>query len=212
MAMPYLRWMSIAAFVVCGCFVVNVAAQQLPVSASPAQPSESQAVTPAPANVDNDFIHKQFGEEFSLLPMSTPIVRDIDGDSVDDLVIVAVSKKPMIDAGEHNYKVIDPYYAFYGYGDPKLTSTFGAEDPLQKNLVVLVIHGAGAEAWRAETPKAKFVIINLPFKKIAVRRLQKGKKVLNAIFALEADASAGDSAVFWDGKNYKYQPIGTGGD
>jgi hypothetical protein len=206
--MPYLRWLCIA--VMSGCLLIHLAAQEKAPTSPPAQQSESQNSNPG--SVDNDFIHKQFGEEFNLVPMSTPFVRDIDGDGVDDLVIVAVSKKPMIDAAEHNYKVIDPYYTFYGYGDPKLTSTFGAEDLMQKNLVVLVIHGVGAEAWRAETPKAKFVIINLPFKKIAVRRLQKGKTVVNAIFAMEADASAGDSAVFWDGKKYKYQPIGTGGD
>jgi hypothetical protein len=162
--------------------------------------------------VDSDFIHKQFGEEFALLPNSTPFVRDIDGDGVDDFVIIARSKKPMLDAAEHNYKVIDPYYNFYGYGDPKLTATFGSEDLMEKNLVVLVIHGAGPEAWRSENPKAKFVIINLPLKRIFVRRLQLRKKQVNAIYAVEADASAGDSVVFWDGKQYKYQPIGTGAE
>lgn len=192
------------------CLPVSIAAQQPAVPPAPMPPPAARRES-APT-VDNEFIQKQFGEEFALVPMSAPFVRDIDGDGVDDLVIVARSKKPMIDAAEHSYKVVDPYYSFYGYGDPKLTSTFGAEDPMEKNLVVLVIHGAGPEAWRSETPKSKFVIINLPFKRIAVRKLQKGKKMVNAIFAMEADASAGDSAVFWDGKTYKYEPIGTGGD
>ncbi|HXY51595.1 MAG TPA: hypothetical protein VEI01_19270 [Terriglobales bacterium] len=200
-------------FAVLACPAVSIAAQQPAVPPAPMQPPAAQAARPeSTPTVDNEFIQKQFGEEFTLVPMSAPFVRDIDGDGVDDLVIVARSKKPMIDAAEHSYKVVDPYYSFYGYGDPKLTSTFGAEDPMEKNLVVLVIHGAGPEAWRSETPKSKFVIINLPFKRIAVRRLQKGKKMVNAIFAMEADASAGDSAVFWDGKTYKYEPIGTGGD
>jgi len=199
--------------VVLASFAVSRAAQQPAVSPPPMQQPAAQDPRPESApTVDDDFIHKQFGEEFALVPMSAPFVRDLDGDGVDDLVIVARSKKPMIDAAEHGYRVVDPYYTFYGYGNPKLTSTFGAEDPVEKNLVVLVIHGAGAEAWRSETPKSKFVIINLPFKRIAVRRLQRGKKVVNAIFAMEADASAGDSAVFWDGKTYKYEPIGTGGD
>ncbi|HMK22918.1 MAG TPA: hypothetical protein VK466_11335, partial [Terriglobales bacterium] len=118
---------------------------------------------------------------------------------------------PLLDAAEHSYKVIDPYYAFYGFGDPKLTATFGSEELMEKNLVVLVIHGSGEQAWRAETPKAKFVIINLPLKRIMVKRLQLRKRQINAIFAVEADASAGDSVVFWDGKQYKYQPMGTGG-
>lgn len=161
-------------------------------------------------NVEENFIHKQFGEEFALTPLSTAYVRDVDGDGVDDMVIVARGKKPMLDAAEHSYKVVDPYYDFYGYGDPKLTATFGSEELMEKNLVILVIHGAGAEAWRAETPKAKFVIINVPLKKASVRRLQLRKKQIYAIFAEEADSSAGDSVVYWDGKQYKYQPIGTG--
>ena len=160
--------------------------------------------------VDDNFIHKQFGEEFSLTPASTPFVRDIDGDGVEDMVIVARSKKPMLDAAEHSYKVVDPFYDFYGYGDPKLTSTFGSEELMEKNLVVLVIHGAGPEAWRSDSPKAKFVIINVPFKKVTVRLLQLRKRQVNGIFAEEANSSAGDSVIFWDGKQYKYQPLSTG--
>lgn len=188
--------------------VMSAAAQHNSTGTPPAPTSASNE----PINVDDAFIHKQFGEEFSLTPVSTPFVRDLDGDGVDDFVIVARSKKPMLDAAEHSYRVIDPYYDFFGYGDPKLTSSFGSEDLMEKNLVILVIHGSGPDAWRAETPRAKFVIINLPFKKVVVRRLQLRKKVVNAIFAEEANSSAGDSVVFWDGRQYRYQPLGTGGD
>ncbi|HZE28020.1 MAG TPA: hypothetical protein VE083_11560 [Terriglobales bacterium] len=209
--MSHQRFTWLSAVLVVG-LRIPAAAQQPAASPIPSQPSTAQPAAARPVSVDNDFIHKQFGEEFTLVPISTPYVRDVDGDGVDDFIVLAKSKKPMLDAAEHNYKVTDPYYGFYGYGDPKLTATFGSEDPMEKNLVVLVIHGAGADAWRAETPKAKFVIINLPLKKIFVKRLQLRKKQVNAIFAVEADASAGDSVVFWDGKQYKYQPIGTGGE
>ena len=182
---------------------------QQPATAPPAmqQPATSTAQTVV---VDENFIHRQFGEEFSLTPVSTPFMRDIDGDGVEDVVIIARSRKPMLDAAEHNYKVVDPYYDFYGYGDPKLTSTFGSEELMEKNLVILVIHGAGPQAWRSDTPRAKFVIINVPFKKITVRKLQLRKRQVNGIFAEEANSSAGDSVIFWDGKQYKYQPLGTG--
>src|SRR5579864_3149641 len=184
--------------VVAWCFLATAIAQQ-PATAPPAmQPSatnNAQSVV-----VDDSFIHKQFGEEFSLIPASTPFVRDIDGDGVEDMVIVARSKKPMLDA----------FYDFYGYGDPKLTSTFGSEELMEKNLVVLVIHGAGPDAWRSDSPKAKFVIINVPFKKVTVRKLQLRKRQVNGIFAEEANSSAGDSVIFWDGKQYKYQALGTG--
>jgi hypothetical protein len=183
------------------CVLVSIAQQAGTVS--PSMPQQSPAVAPA-VSVDENFIHQAFGEEFSLVSISTPFVRDLDGDGV------AKTKKPMLDAAEHHYRVIDPYYEFYGYGDPKLTATFGAEDLMEKNLVILVIHGAGPEAWRSETPKAKFVIINVPLKRVTVKRLQLRKKQVNAIFAVEADSSAGDSVIFWDGKQYKYQPLGTG--
>lgn len=199
--MPYLKKLLSFVFIVLGTTMVSLHAQ------TPASPA-ALAASPAPV-VDQAFIHKQFGEEFSLIEISQPYIRDIDGDGVDDLVIVARSKKPMIEAAEHNYRVVDPYYSFYGYGDPKLTATFGSEDPVERNLVILVVHGAGTDAWHSETPKAKFVIINLPLKRIAVKKLQLRKRQVNAIFAVEADASAGDSVVFWDGKQYKYQPIGT---
>jgi len=207
--MSYVR--IVLASVICAAVCITGAAAQHNSPLTPHSTSSAPASN-EPVNVDEAFIHKQFGEEFSLTPLSTPFVRDIDGDGVDDFVIIARSKKPMLDAAEHSYRVIDPYYDFFGYGDPKLTASFGSEDLSERSLVVLIIHGSGAEAWRADTPKAKFVIINLPFKKVAVRRLQLRKRQVNAIFAEETNSSAGDSVVFWDGAKYRYQPLGTGGD
>jgi phage-related protein len=39
----------------------------------------------------------------------------------------------------------------------------------------------------------------------------KKKLLINAIFAEESDSTAVDSVIFWDGKQYKYQPIGVSG-
>ena len=44
---------------------------------------------------------------------------DLDGDGVEDVVIAARCKNPMLDEAEHNYTVMDPYNDFYGYGDPQ---------------------------------------------------------------------------------------------
>ncbi len=107
-------------------------------------------------------------------------------------------------------RVVDPYNTFYGYGNTKITTQFASEDPATRGLVLLVIHGDGPEAWRAATPKAKFVIINLPFKQITVKKLVVKKKTVMAIYAEETGGDRMTSATFWDGKKYRYQPIGSG--
>ena len=126
---------------------------------------------------------------------------DLDGDGVEDAVIVAHFKNPLAGQVEFNYKVIDPYYAFNGYGNPKVTVEFGTEDPRHHNMV-LVIHGAGKEGWRAETPKMKFVIINLPFDSLSIAPLMVKKKKVMAIMGEEE--TGGTSSCYWDGKKYKW--------
>jgi len=77
-------------------------------------------------------------------------------------------------------------------------------------MVLLIIHGAGADAWRSDTPKAKFVIINFPFRQLAIKHIQiKRKRVVNAVFAEETGSDQMTSAIFFDGKKYKYQPMGS---
>lgn len=160
--------------------------------------------------VNNDFIQKQFGATCTTLPGPPTYTADLDGDGTEDAVIVAKCTNPLIDETEENFKVLDPYNSFFGYGDTKATSQFASEDPLARGRVLLIIHGAGAETWRSATPKAKFVIINLPFKQIAVRKLMVKKKPVLAIYAEESSADQMTSAIFWDGKKYRYQPLGAG--
>lgn len=130
------------------------------------------------------------------------LAADLDGDGVEDAVIVARCKTPFVDQVSHNYKVIDPYYTNFGYGDPKITVQFNATDPDHQNLV-LVIHGAGNEAWRAANPKAKFVIINLPFDNLALTQVMRRRRPISAISLLEEEQQL-SSAVYWDGKKYKW--------
>lgn len=163
---------------------------------------------PTAPSVDQKFVEKQFGPEFTLLSDYPPVTGDLDGDGVQDIVIPAKAKSVLIGEAEYDYKTLDPYTSFFGFGDPKVTSEFASEDPRYHGFVLLVIHGAGADAWRAEKPKAKFVIINLPYKMVAVKRILFRKKKINAIYAEETGADQMTSAVFFDGKSYKYEPMG----
>jgi hypothetical protein len=160
--------------------------------------------------VNNDFIQKQFGATCTLLAGPPTYTADLDGDGTEDAVIVAKCTNPLMDQTEDNFTVVDPYNSFFGYGDTRATSQFASEDPLARGRVLLIIHGAGAEAWHSDTPKAKFVIINLPFKQIAVKKLIVKKKTVMAIYAEETSADQMTSTIFWDGKKYRYQPLGSG--
>jgi hypothetical protein len=162
------------------------------------------------AGVDNDFVQKEFGDSCTMMPAPPPIKGDLDGDGIEDIVIVARCKNPLPDQTEHNFRVVDPYNDYFGFGDPKVTTQFASEDPESRGVSLLVIHGAGADAWRAASPKAKFMIINLPFKKLAVKKTMLRKKQVMAIFAEESHEGEGTiSALYWDGKKYRYHPMGT---
>jgi hypothetical protein len=161
-------------------------------------------------DVDEDFVQKQFGPEFTLLPDFAALRGDLDGDGIEDIVIPARGKSAVIGEAEYHYKTIDPYSSFFGLGDPKITSGWGAEDPKYRGYVLLVIHGAGEGAWRSATPKAKFVLINVPFKRVALKHVQvRRKKVVNAIYAEESGADEMTSATYFDGRKYKYEPMGS---
>ena len=172
-------------------------------------PPPARAQSPSPA-VTDDFIHKQFGDNCSLLAGPPQFVGDLDGDGIDDLVVAAKCKNPMADKDEYSFTVADPYDNFLGFGDVKVTSTFASDEPERRGMGLLVIHGAGKDAWRAEKPKAKFLLINAPFKTIAVKRLTLKKRITLGIFMEETgEGEDMSSVVFWDGKKYKYQPMGS---
>jgi hypothetical protein len=114
----------------------------------------------------------------------------------------------MLDQGEHNYMVMDPFNDFFGYGDPRMTTTFSEGDPTNRGLVMLVIAGAGKDAWHSATPKAKFVLVNLPYKTITVRKMHTRKKNIEAIYIEEAGEMGNSSALYFDGKKFRYVPMG----
>jgi hypothetical protein len=160
-------------------------------------------------SIDNDFVQKQFGSTCALIGIE-PLKADLDGDGIEDIVIPARCTNPMMDQTENSFVVIDPYDSFFGYGNPKITTQFSTEDPERRGFSLLVIHGAGPEAWRAAAPKAKFIIVNLPFKQVVIKKLaiKKNKKVMG-IFTEENTGDQMTSVIFWDGKRYKYQPLGS---
>ncbi|HZU41166.1 MAG TPA: hypothetical protein VE994_00715 [Terriglobales bacterium] len=183
----------------------------VPFAPAQTQPSTS---TPAPAQVATsgdtvdvqELVMKQFGPEFQVVGESHFDI-DMNGDGIPDAVIVARSKDPLLGEGEFHYKVVDPYNDYFGYGNPHVTLQFAMQtDPAQEHMVLLIIHGAGAEGWRAAVPHAKFVIVNLPYKTLSFKRATLKKKLVTMIVAEDVDEV--EAAVYWSGKIYKWEPIG----
>ena len=206
--MRFLRSIHLSAFV--GCLVISVGsliAIAQTKKQTPLPPAHAKAPSPP---VDDDFVHKQFGDNCSLIAGPPQFVADLDGDGVDDVVFAARCKNPMADQDEYSFRVSDPYDAFLGFGDVKVTSTFASDEPERRGLSLLIIHGAEKDAWRAETPKAKFLLINLPFRTLAVKKLALKKKTILGIYMEErGEGTDTSSVVFWDGKKYRYQQLGS---
>ncbi len=167
------------------------------------------AHAPSPA-VTDELIHKQFGDNCSLLAGPSQFVADLDGDGIEDLVVAAKCKNPMADKDEYSFVVADPYDTFLGYSDVKVTSTFASDEPERRGVSLLIIHGADKDGWRAETPKAKFLLINIPFKTLAVKKLTLKKRNGLGVYMEETgEGEETSSVLFWDGKKYKYQQLGS---
>ena len=172
-------------------------------------PAFAQGPSPS-RKIDNEFVQQQFGDQFTLVPEVAPAFGDLDGDGVEDVAIAARCKNPMLDQGDHDYKVIDPFYEFFGYGDPRMTTTaaFSDADPLRRGLVVLIIDGAGPDGWRSAHPKAKYVVVNLPYRTLTVRKMKMRKKTIEAIYIEEAGDTGDASALVFDGRKFRYVPMG----
>ncbi|HKT69602.1 MAG TPA: FG-GAP repeat protein [Terriglobales bacterium] len=167
------------------------------------------AAGPDSATVEK-VIRDQFGKGYKLLPGYAPLVADFDGDGVQDLAVAAKANNPLLNAVEFHYTVIDPYHSFFGYGNANTMMEYGADDPRLEGQVVVIIHGAADGAWRAAQPKSKFVVVNLPYIRLSLSHVLRHKKPLAAVAAEEPDKVT--SVVYWDGKKYKYEPMGADAD
>ncbi len=176
---------------------------------NPPPPPPAHAKSPSPL-VTNDYVHKQFGDNCSLLAGPPQFVADLDDDGVDDLVIAARCKNPMADRDEYSFVVADPYNSFMGFGQVKVTSTFASDEPQRRGVSLLIVHGTGKDAWRAQTPKAKFLLINLPFKTLTVKKYEYKKRTILGIYMEEqGEGESTSSVLFWDGKKYHYEILGS---
>src|SRR5690242_3027149 len=130
-----------------------VAAQSQPASNSSKPETQAQPGGTGKAESITNLVKQQFGSTFSVTTTLTTsfIVSDFDGDGVEDVAIVADSKDPLPDSYEFKYEVADPYNSYFGYGNPRVTAAFNSSDRLRSHSL-LVIFGAGKEAWRSATP------------------------------------------------------------
>jgi hypothetical protein len=171
-------------------------------------PPPAPAKSPDPA-VTNEYVHKEFGTNCSLIDGPPQFVGDLDDDGVDDLVVVARCKNPIIDQAEYGFHVVDPYNSFLGFGSVKVTSTFASDVPERRGICLLIVHGVGKDAWRSNKEKPKFVLINLPFKTLSVKKLALRKNTILGVYMEEqGEGEHTTSVVFWDGKKYSYRILG----
>lgn len=170
--------------------------------------ANSDAEKSGPISV-GPLVKQQFGPTFTpttALPRSI-LSADFDGDGVEDVVIAADSDDPMPDSFQYKYQVTDPYNAFFGFGDPQHTSSMAHYDPGHTHDL-LIIFGAGADAWRSATPKAKFVLINVPFDSFALGRLLIKKNKPPIFIVRVTEARLMDSTLYYDAKKkrWRWQP------
>jgi hypothetical protein len=147
------------------------------------------------------FVAKEFGEDYKVATDVPPLFGDFDGDGIQDVAIVATGKNPLMAEGLHNYKTLDPYNDSFGYGNPKITMSFNTDS--SKARYILIAHNA-------QSPKLKFVLVNVPFVKIRTGHMMRKKKPLAAIEV--TDETGVEAAVYFTGKKYKWEIIGSEAD
>jgi hypothetical protein len=163
------------------------------------QAAPPKATPQPPLRPLQPLVEKQFGAGFKLDSHFAPLYGDFDGDGNEDIALIAISKNPLGASGGFNYKVSDPYDTYFGIGDPKITTAYATFSDGSGHCI-LIIH-----SWKAEAPKAKWVIVNVPFDKVAAGQVTvRRKKTVDAVATIETNGMS--SMVFFDGRKYRWEP------
>ncbi len=148
-----------------------------------------------------EYVAMNFGPSFSIIDKFPMLVADLDGDGTEDAIFVLTrTDNPLLDEAQFHYKVIDPYDEYFGFGDPRVTIQFNANDP-ELMKYIAIVHN-----WRAATAKAKFIVINMPFEKLTITRTLIKKKPVTVLAAEELGGLG--SMIYWDGKKYRWETTG----
>jgi hypothetical protein len=154
------------------------------------------------------FLAQQFGPSFKLDPSIPPMFGDLDGDGKEDVVLVGTSNTPLLSQEQFSFKVEDPYDAYFGTGDPHITSQFTLHFDGSSRCLLIVF------GWRSPQAKsklpAKFVLINTPFESAKLVPLRFKNRNIQAIEVV--DRSTLHSLLFWTGKRWIWAAQGMEGD
>jgi hypothetical protein len=158
------------------------------------------------------YLASQFGPSFKLDPSVPPMFGDFDGDGNEDIVLVGTSSTPLMSQEKFGFRVEDPYDAYFGTGNPKITSQFTLHFDGSSRCILIVF------GWRLPPPSpkakkkmiSKFVLINTPFESASIADLRLKKKNVQAIDAV--DRTSLHSLLLWDGKRWRWSAQGMAGD
>jgi hypothetical protein len=172
-------------------------------------PSPLPAPSPTAASLADPeaYLASHFGPSFKLDPKVPPMFGDLDGDGNEDLVLVGRSSTPLLSQELFGFKVADPYDAYFGTGNPRITSQFTLHFDGSSRCLLIVF------SWRLPPQsklKRKFVIINTPFETVSLANLRLKKKQMQAIEAV--DRTTVHALVFWDGRRWHWSAQGMDGD
>jgi len=174
-------------------------------------PLKAQPAPPAGLENPQAYVASQFGGTFKLDSTIPPMFADLDGDGNEDLVLVATSNAPLESQTEFRFKVEDPYDAYYGTGDPKITSQFALHFDGSARCFLIVFGWRLPQASKRNSKViAKFVLINTPFESASTVSLRLKKKHIQAIEAI--DRTTLHALLFWDGKRWHWSAQGMEGD